>query len=380
MKKNQEQAPNTSLEVPVPHSTGGTLSSLRTKIDLLDDQLLELLNERAECAQKVGEVKAQAAQRAYVPSREHQVISRLLEGNQGPLPGGSIRSIYKEIISACLALESPLQVSFLGPEATFTHEATKRHFGLSAQLYPQRTIAEVFGDVQSGRCDYGVVPIENSTEGVVNHTLDSFTASELRIGAEVLLDVSHHLLTKSGNLSGITKVYSHSQALAQCRVWLERNLPGIPLVDVSSTARAAQLAAEDITAAAVASDLAASLYELQIVHNHLQDVYGNMTRFLVIGMDEAEPTGNDKTSLMFALKDSPGVLYRALSCFANAGINMSRIESRPSKRRAWDYLFFIDIEGHQSTETIAAAIESLEEICQYLRVLGSYPKGVGRGT
>lgn len=356
----------------------GDLSVLRNQIDAIDDQLVELLNKRAHCAQEVGKVKAKTSQRAYVPSREHQLITRLMNQNSGPLPSNSIRLIYKEIISACLALESPLQVSFLGPEATFTHEATKRHFGLSAQLCPQRTIPEVFGDVESGRCEYGVVPIENSTEGVVNHTLDSFMTSELRIGAEVLLDVSHHLLTQSGNIQGITKIYSHPQALAQCRGWLERNLPGTPLIDVSSTGRAAQLAAEDNAAAAVASDLAASLYELQIAHSHLQDVHGNMTRFLVIGKDEAQPTGHDKTSLMFALKDAPGILYEALSCFADFGINMSRIESRPSRRRAWDYLFFIDIEGHQSAENVGKAIESLKNICQYLRVLGSYPSGIGR--
>jgi len=368
----QETDDEVSRSAPV-----GDLSALRARIDQIDDNLVQLLNQRADCAQEVGKVKAKTSQRAYVPIREHKLIERLTEANPGPLPGGSVRLIYKEIISACLALESPLMVSFLGPEATFTHEATKRHFGMSAQLSPQKTIPEVFGDVESGRCEFGVVPIENSTEGVVNHTLDSFMSSELRICAEVMLDVSHHLLTKSGNIQGVTKIYSHPQALAQCRGWIERNLPGIPLIDVSSTARAAQLAAEDSTAGAVASDLAASLYELQIVHNHLQDVHGNMTRFLVIGKEGAEATGKDKTSLMFALKDSPGVLYKALSCFANAGINMSRIESRPSRRRAWDYLFFIDIEGHQSSESLATAIESLKDICQYLRVLGSYPRGVG---
>lgn len=378
MKESDDKVDRETDDEVSESAPRGDLSALRARIDQIDNNLVQLLNQRAECAQEVGQIKAKTSQRAYVPSREHQLIERLTGANPGPLPGGSVRLIYKEIISACLALESPLLVSFLGPEATFTHEATKRHFGLSAQLCPQRTIPEVFGDVESGRCEFGVVPIENSTEGVVNHTLDSFMSSELRICAEVMLDVSHHLLTNSGNIEGVTKIYSHPQALAQCRVWIERNLPGIPLIDVSSTARAAQLAAEDSTAAAVASDLAASLYELQIVHNHLQDVHGNMTRFLVIGKEGAEPTGKDKTSLMFALKDSPGVLYKALSCFADAGINMSRIESRPSRRRAWDYLFFIDIEGHQSSDGLAAAIESLTDICQYLRVLGSYPKGVGQ--
>jgi len=353
------------------------LEGFRIKIDGVDDQLVKLLNQRAQLAQQVGQHKALTAQRAYVPSREHQLLARLAQANGGPLPNESLRLIYKEIISACLALESPLQVSFLGPEATFTHEATKRHFGLSAKLCPQKSIPEVFADVESGRSEYGVVPIENSTEGVVSHTLDTFMNSDLRICAEVLLNVSHHLLTTSGNSAGITKVYSHPQALAQCRGWLERNMPGVPLIDVSSTARAAQLAAEDSSAGAVASDMAASMYELQITHSNLQDLHGNMTRFLVIGYDEAEPTNLDRTSVMFALKDAPGVLYAALSCFAEAGINMSRIESRPSRRRAWDYLFFIDIEGHQSQSEIDEAIEGLREVCQYIRVLGSYPRGEG---
>ena len=246
---------------------------------------------------------------------------------------------------------------------------------MSARLTAKTTIQEVFGDVERGRSDYGVVPIENSTEGVVNHTLDSFMQSELVICAEVLLAVSHHLLNISGQLGGITKVYSHPQALAQCRVWLDQNLPGVPLVDVSSTARAAQLAAEDPSAAAISSDLAASMYGLHIAASDLEDVRGNMTRFLIIGADRPDPTGHDRTSIMFALKDEPGILFRALAPFAEHGINMSRIESRPSRRRAWDYLFFIDLDGHQSDPAVAAAIAALEQTCEFIKVLGSYPQG-----
>lgn len=351
------------------------LDSLRANIDQLDDQLVRLLNDRARCAQAIGKAKADGGLSAYAPERERQLIERLVRANQGPLPEASLRLIYKEVMSASLALESPLEVAFLGPEATFTHEATKRHFGLSARLSARPSIAEIFADVERGRCDYGVVPIENSTEGVVSHTLDSFMQSELRICAEVLLQVSHHLLNRTGKLGGVTKVYSHPQALAQCRGWLAANLPGVPLVDVSSTARAAQLAAEDSTAAAVASDLAASLYGLQIAASNLEDLRGNVTRFLVVGRDEAAPTATDRTSIMFALKDEPGILYRALASFASAQINMSRIESRPSRRRAWEYLFFIDIDGHHREAHVAEAVKALHATCEFMKVLGSYPQG-----
>ncbi|MEE8408594.1 MAG: prephenate dehydratase [Myxococcota bacterium] len=353
----------------------GELDALRSAIDAADDAIIRLLNERAKVALQIGAIKARHAQRAYVPERERLVLDRLVSTNQGPLPEESLRLIYKEIISASLALESPLEVAYLGPEATFTHEATKRHFGLSARLNPRRTIPDVFADVEHGRCEYGVVPIENSTEGVVNHTLDTFVASELGISAEILLEVSHQLLTRSGDLTGITKVYSHPQALAQCRGWLDSNLPGVAQVDVSSTARAAQLAGEDDGAAAVASDLAASLYGLEIAASRLEDAHANLTRFLVIGRDAPAPTGVDRTSVMFALKDAPGILFRALEPFARSEINMSRIESRPSRRRAWDYLFFIDLDGHLAEPRVAEAIAELETACQFMKVLGSYPQG-----
>lgn len=351
------------------------LGKLRHEIDHLDDAIIDLLNRRAGCAIQVGQLKAQHAQRAYVPERERQVLDRLVQKSKGPLLPDSLRQIYKEIISASLALESPLDVSYLGPEATFTHEATKRHFGMSARLNARRTIAEVFDDVERERCDFGVVPIENSTEGVVSHTLDSFVSSDLIINAEILLSVSHHLLNRSGTIGGITKVYSHPQALSQCRNWLAQNLPGVPLVDVSSTARAAQLAAEDSTAAAIASDLAASLYSLQIAASHLEDLKSNMTRFLVIGTEEAAPSGTDRTSVMFSVKHAPGILYRALAAFGRNEVNLSRIESRPSRKRAWEYLFFIDVDGHRLDAAVTEAIEELAEASVFIKVLGSYPRG-----
>lgn len=351
------------------------LSKLRHEIDALDDQIIELLNARAQCAIQVGKIKEVHAQRAYVPERERQVLDRLVKKSNGPLMPDSLRQIYKEVISASLALESPLEVSFLGPEATFTHEATKRHFGMSARLAARRTIPEVFEDVERDRSDYGVVPIENSTEGVVSHTLDSFVTSDLLISAEILLSVSHHLLNRNGTLGGITKVYSHPQALAQCRTWLAQNLPGVPLIDVSSTARAAQLAAEDSSAAAIASDLAASMYNLQIASSHLEDLKSNMTRFLVLGTEEAAPSGQDRTSVMFSLKNAPGILYTALAPFGRNGVDLSRIESRPSRKRAWEYVFFVDVEGHRLDSAVTEAIEELSEASVFMKVLGSYPRG-----
>lgn len=363
MKKHSESDP------------AADLAPLRKSIDGVDDQIIELLNRRARLAQEVGSVKLKHNMRAYAPDRERALLDRLASRNPGPLSEDSLRLIYKEIISASLALECPLEVSYLGPEATFTHEATKYHFGMSARLHACRTIPDVFNDIERRRGEYGVVPIENSSEGVVNHTLDMFMTSDLHICAEVLLEVSHHLLCRSGEVSGITKVYSHPQAIEQCRKWLDANLPGVPLIDVSSSARAAQLAAEDSGAGALASDLAASIYGLQIAASNLEDLSGNLTRFLVIGRDAPEPTGNDRTSVMFALKDEPGILFQALKCFADRDINMSRIESRPSRRRAWEYLFFIDVVGHQQDPALSQAIAALTEACVFIKVLGSYPQG-----
>lgn len=364
------------LDTAPPTEAGGAeIDTIRVEIDALDNDLITLLNRRASLAQRIGQVKAESGQRAYAPDRERRLLERLAQRNPGPLPPDSLRLIYKEIISASLSLEAPLDVAFLGPEATFTHDATKRHFGLSARLHPRRTIPDVFNDVQQGRCEYGVVPIENSTEGVVTHTLDMFTNSELLICAEVLMEVSHHLLTRSGNMGTITKVYSHPQALAQCRGWLSSNLPGIPMVDVSSTARAAQLASEDPGAAAVASDMAASMYSLQVAASNLEDLRGNMTRFLVIGRDEPAPSGSDRTSIMFSLKNAPGVLYQALGAFAESSLNLSRIESRPSRQQAWEYQFFVDLVGHKSEPELNQAIDNLRKICVFMKVLGSYPQG-----
>src|SRR5262245_22800052 len=288
------------------------IERLRQEIDALDDRMQELLNERARKVLRVGEVKAQRQTDFYVPSREREIFARLEAQHGGPCPIAALRSVFREIISGSLSLEKQLKVAYLGPEASFTHIACKQHFGLSVRYVPQRSIAGVFEEVSRGRAEYGVVPIENSTEGVVNHTLDLFMESDVPICAEILLEVSHHLLSRAAAPTDVKKVYSHPQAFAQCRGWLDANLPGVPVIEVASTATAAQLASEDESAAAIASELAAQIYGLRVLKGKIEDSPANFTRFLVIGRRPPPPAGNDKTSLMISLKDEPGFLYRAL--------------------------------------------------------------------
>lgn len=358
----------------VPVRTTKSLDELRRDIDAIDDRILELLNRRAELVIEVGRVKVEQKRDFHSPSREREIYERLTAGNPGPFPSEAIRSVYREIISASLSLETPMKVAFLGPKATFTHLASLQHFGLSAELVPQKSIPAVFEEVEKGRALYGVVPVENSTEGMVSHTLDMFMESDLKIDAEVLLEVSHDLLSRTGRLEDIKKVYSHPQAIAQCRTWLDENLPGIPTVDVASTALAAQIVSEDYTAAAIASEFAASMYDLKVVRERIEDQVNNFTRFLVIGKKMAEKGGDDKTSLMFSVKDEPGILYRMLEPFAQRGVNLSKIESRPLKKKAWEYIFFLDLTGHISDPVVADAVQELKGYCQFVKILGSYPR------
>jgi len=351
-----------------------TLDELRREIDAVDDQILNLLNQRAQLAMEVGKVKAGENRDFHAPSREREIYERLTARNPGPFPGEALRSVYREIISASLALEAPMKVAFLGPKATFTHLATMQHFGLSAELVPQKSIPAVFVEVEKGRALYGVVPVENSTEGMVSHTLDMFMESDLKINAEVLLEVSHDLLSRTGRLEDVKKIYSHPQAIAQCRNWLDDNLPGVPVVDVASTALAAQIVSEDYTAAAIASEFAATQYDLKVVRKRIEDQVNNFTRFLVIGKKLADKGGDDKTSLMFSVKDEPGILYRMLEPFAKRGINLSKIESRPLKKKAWEYIFYLDLMGHISDPVVAEAIQELRNCCQFVKILGSYPR------
>ncbi len=353
------------------------LAALRVAIDTLDDRLLELLNERGRLANKVAETKQGSGRPFYVPIRERAIIDRLQAANPGPFPSSAIRPVFQEIISACLSLEGGPRVAFLGPEGTYTHHAVRRHFGASAPALPCGSIAAVFTEVERGAAEFGVVPVENSSEGVVFHTLDSFVESTLEIHGEIALSVDHCLVARTGTVeTAIERVYSHPQALGQCRDWLARNLARAQLVECSSTAEAARRAAEDPSGAAIASELAARLSGLAVVRQSLQDAAHNVTRFLVIGRGESpwrEPgeEGADRTTVLLVLGDRPGDLFEALRPLSEGGINLTKIESRPSRRRPWEYVFFLDLEGHRADPRIAEALTKLAE-GRTVRVLGSY--------
>lgn len=350
------------------------IDRLRAGIDAIDHEILELLNRRAELVIDIGRAKSEEKSEFYVPEREQEIFNRLAGSNRGPFPTKALKTVFREIMSASLSLEKPLKVAFLGPIATFTHQACLQKFGASGEFIPKKDIADVFDDVEKGRADYGVVPIENSTEGVVSHTLDMFVTSNLQICSEVMLEISLALLNKSGKTGDIQRVCSHPNPLAQCKHWLKSNLPDALVQEVSSTARAAQMAAEDPSTAAVASSAAASLYELRIIESSIEDNTNNFTRFLVIGKKSASMTGGDKTSIMFAIKDAPGALYTMLQPFAKRSINLTKIESRPLKTKAWEYVFFVDLDGHIDDDGLRDAIGELKAECSFLKVLGSYPK------
>jgi chorismate mutase / prephenate dehydratase len=353
------------------------LAALRAAIDAVDDGLLDLLNERARLAERVAEQKQAVGRPFYVPTRERAIIDRLQAANAGPFPASAIRPVFQEVISACLALEGGVQVAFLGPEGSFTHQAVKRHFGGSAPALPCGSIAAVFDEVERGIAQFGVVPAENSSEGGVAHTLDSFVDSPLRIHAEVAVKVDHCLCARQGVVeSKIHRVYSHPQGLAQCKDWLAKNLPRAQLVECDSTAAGAHRAAEDPEGAAIASELAARLAGLQVLRTQLQDAAHNVTRFFVIAKgDGPVPTaaGGDKTTILLVLGDRPGDLFEALRPLTEARINLTRIESRPSRRRPWEYVFFLDLEGHADDPRVAAALATLA-VGRSCRVLGSYRK------
>jgi len=353
----------------------GELDKLRKKIDVIDDEMIELLNRRSEIVIEVGTIKRAQKSRFYKPDRERQILERLTHRNRGPFPNDALKAIYREILSASVSLEEPLKVTCLGPLATYTHLAALRHFGSSAAFLPVDSIKKVFENVETGKAEYGVVPIENSNEGVVSHTLDMFVDSELQVVAEIIIEISHNLLSKQTDRSKIRKIYSHPQGLAQCRGWLEANMPGVPVAESTSTAKAAELAAKEPHTAAIASEIAARMYDLSILERNIQDNRRNITRFLVISQEFPHRTGNDKTSIMFSIKHKPGSLYDVLMPFKRAKINLTKIESRPSKRKAWEYIFFVDMEGHIEDKKIRKAIDALSENCLYLKILGSYPQG-----
>jgi len=353
------------------------LKAVRDRIDALDEQIQALINERAACAQAVAALKNGGdAASFYRPEREAKILRKILARNSGPLSGEEMARLFREIMSACLALEQPLCIAYLGPEGTFTQAAALKHFGHSVNTDSHLTIDEVFREVEAGACHYGVVPVENSTEGVITHTLDMFLNSPLTITGEVQLRVHHNLLSTLDDLSAVRRVYSHQQSLAQCRGWLDEHLAGIERIAVSSNAEAARLAEQDKEAAAIASLEAANIYGLRVLVANIEDEPDNTTRFLVIGRDPVPPSGKDKTSLLLSASNKPGALYSLLSPLAQHGISMTRIESRPSRRGVWEYVFFVDIEGHAADTRVAQALDELRAEAAMLKVLGSYPRAI----
>ncbi len=353
------------------------LKRLRVEIDALDEQIQALITERARYAAEVAEAKKEAGSNSfYRPEREAEILRRVAERNEGPLSDAEMARLFREIISACLALESPQSIAYLGPEGTFTQQAVFKHFGHSVNTLALNAVDEIFREVEAGTAQFGVVPIENSTEGVISHTLDMFIRSQLKICGEVQLRVHHHLLAKQDDLSKVKRVVSHQQSLAQCREWLNANLPNVERTSVSSNAEAARQAAADDTLAAIAGESAAEIYKLEKLAANIEDEPNNTTRFLVIGKLETKPSGADKTSVMVSSKNKPGALYELLGVLSRHGINMTRIESRPSRQTAWEYVFFLDLEGHAAESPLREALHELERESALFRTLGSYPAAV----
>ncbi|MCM8796872.1 MAG: prephenate dehydratase [Candidatus Omnitrophica bacterium] len=351
-----------------------SLRKLRSKIDRLDKEITTLLNLRAKIALDIARHKQKSGISIYAPDRERDVLRKITALNNGPLTNQALEAIYREIMSSSLALEKQLQIAYFGPEATFTHLAALKRFGSQVSYMPCASITDVFTEVERGSCDYGVVPIENSIEGAVTHTLDMLVDSDLKICSQVILDISHNLLSRYP-LSKIHKVYSIAQVFGQCRIWLQQNLAGRELIEVSSTAAAAKITKKEKYSACIASALAAKVYDLNIVASGIEDSPHNITRFLVVGRTDAVPTGKDKTSILFSIKDRVGALHDMLVPFKKYGINLTKIESRPSKRKAWDYYFFVDMEGHRDNPRVKKALKELEDKCKFLKILGSYPIG-----
>ena len=363
------------------------ISEHRKAIDKLDAHIVRLLNERTRHVLAIGDMKLKAGEEIYAPHRERTVLKRVCGLNQGPITNEQLRAIYREIMSSALALEKTMTIAYLGPEATFTHQAAIRRFGSSLRYSPQKTIADVFTEVSKKSADYGVVPVENSTEGVVTHTLDMFMDSDLKVVSQIVLPISYCLATKSPSVktAEIGRIYVHQQALGQCRSWVQKNLPNAEIIETSSNAQSAvnvayQAVLKEVRklkagfhSAAVTGTLAAEKYGLQILEQDIQDNADNATRFLVLGRQCSPPTGDDRTSLMLSVADKAGALHEAIAAFRRYKINMTKIESRPSKRKAWEYFFFIDCEGHAQDRKVAKAIQLLGRHCNFVKVLGSYP-------
>jgi len=348
------------------------ISEHRKAIDRLDAHIVQLLNERTRQVLAIGDMKLAAGEEIYAPHRERAVLDRVCGLNRGPITDEQLRAIYREIMSSALALEKTMTIAYFGPETTFTHQAAIRRFGSSLNYSPQKTIADVFTEVGKKSADYGVVPVENSTEGVVTYTLDMFVDSDLKIVSQIVLPVQQCLMSNSPRRQ-IKKLYVHPQSLAQCRGWIQNHLPHVEIIETSSNPRSAELAAKEKGAAAIAGILAAEKYGLRVLEQDIQDNAANATRFLVLGRQCSPPTGNDRTSLMLSVADKAGALHEAIAAFRRHKINMTKIESRPSKRKAWEYFFFIDCDGHAQDMKVAKAIQLLGRHCNFVKVLGSYP-------
>src|SRR5580692_11160981 len=379
-KRSRAAAPRAAAGMPGAKPLKVDLEAVRARIDAVDDEIHRFISERARLAQAVGISKAASGRAVdfYRPEREAQVLRRARARNAGPLRDTEVLRLFREIMSACLAQQEPLKVAFLGPEGTFTQTAVLNHFGHSVRALPLSSIDEVFHEVEAGNADFGVVPIENSTEGTVNHTLDRFITSPLKICGEVELRIRQHLMGRMNALARIVRVCSHPQSLAQCREWLEDHLPGIEQVPVSSNAEGARRARDEEGSAAIAGDTAAEVYGLKVLAAQIEDRADNTTRFLVLGRQLFTPSGEDRTTLLVSVQhtDGPGALARLLEPLARHRVSLTRIESRPSRRRKWDYVFFIDFEGHAQDRHIARALGALKKRASLFRVLGSYPRAV----
>ncbi len=370
------------MAAPDDNSKKPDLADVRRQINAIDEQLQSLINERATIAQQVGIAKGELASAVdyYRPEREAEVLRNVLQRNKGPMRDDEMLRLFREIMSACLAQQEPLKIGFLGPEGTFTQTAVFKHFGHSVRALPFHTIDEVFQEVECGAADFGVVPIENSTEGSVNNTLDMFLTSPLKIAGEIELRIEQHLMASFKGLENIERICAHDQSLAQCRGWLREHLPHVELIGMSSNAAGARRARDESGTAAIGPSVAADVYDLEIIVNNIEDRPDNATRFLVIGRKLLMPSGNDKTTLLVSTTDTAagaGVLHQLLQPLAEFGISMTRIESRPSRRRNWDYVFFIDIEGHAEDTAVAKALTQLEKTSSLFKVLGAYPKAIG---
>lgn len=349
------------------------LGRLREGIDRADDEILRLLSERARFAHRIGEIKQG---NIYRPEREAQVLRRLVAANRGPLPDTAVQRIFREVMSACLALEQPLRIAYFGPAGTFTESAAKKHFGMAPEFSPFGVIDDVFRAVESGNADYGVVPVENSTEGAIGRSLDLLLTSPLMICGEVVLRIQQNLLSKAESIDRLKRLYSHAQSLAQCHEWLNRNLANVPRVPVASNAEAARMAAEDPESGAIAGEAAGVLYELNRLAANIEDDSNNTTRFLVLAPHDAGPSGFDKTSFVCSAQNKPGAVHDLLTPLANHGVSMSKFESRPARGfggSRWEYVFFIDVDGHRQDAAVAAALDEIRDRAGFVKELGSYP-------